>query len=330
MVAMNNRQQQLVARTLLIVSLAFLCPEAYAEGNPKLESSVAKAIDGDDYKTAYGMLNSALSNSFRFEQEGSVDDWLIQFAFTRVTNHVQSLSSKTIITNITTIEHLKFQEALWQASSNKWQEVKKDWYKVVLPGPYYFSVWLYARTLEMVYKARKGQQEHYASIEEFKAANEASVTETLDQYDVLKDFIQKWIDLERTQATNLKNVSRHLKTIKHLERIKATVVKNREQFLSYEALSPVLAETSRRLALAPKTWGGHHTTKVRSAVDYLSDHAKQEWPKQCDREVRLQFLNLLSELKELVGETKFKDLEVRAAILKSDSDNTIGGKSWWP
>lgn len=327
----NKSHSRLVALILLVTSLAFLCPMvARAEYNSKLETSVTKAIDGGDYKTAYGMLFLALSNSLRYEQEGSVEDWLIQLAFTQTTNHVQSLSSRTITTNITTIEHLEFQEALWQASTNTWQEIKKEWYKVLLPDRFTTDPWLYGRALEMVYEARKGQQEHYSNIEEFKAANEAFVSKMLDQYDVLKDFIQKWIDLERTQATSLKNVSRHLKTIKHLERVKTKVVQNREQFLSYEVLSPILAETSRRLALAKKTWVGHHKTKVRSAVDYLSDHAKQEWPKQCNREVRLQFLDLLKEFKNLAGEKEFGDLEVRAAIMKSDSDKTIGGKSWWP
>ena len=302
----------------IIIGEVLLPMIAISDVKPEIRTTVDEAVCRGDYETAFGVLGNQIQLVAKTEtNESGPDSEFVEYAISILNDRVAALGRNITKTTITDIP---------SRAEIVQEDTKRHYDKSRLEG---MTVTAWYRLVPLSTQTSKHHDELKKIVIEIPPFPQ--IQSVLKEYDSLKECLQVWIQIEKHQISSLINVEQHLATKKRLEDIKKRIVEDRTAYLSFVAFSPVLSETARRIHIATGSVIDIDKEKrSRDAVDFLSAHSSREWVKECNQEVRKQFLDLLSQLKEYVGDDRFRDLETRAAVLKSDSDKTVGGQSWWP
>ena len=178
----------------------------------------------------------------------------------------------------------------------------------------------------------------------FSIPDSKDIGEILNGYDDLKEPLEKWVHMEVTCISRRKNLVRHIRMKQRLDSLKTSIIEERTKYLSYTVVSPILADTARRVFDADLGSGrtrldwpveslaliGPDKIKTKSAVEFLAKQVKKGWIRECSEDVRRQFFGVLKRIKDISGEAEYRNYESLFSLIKPDSDASVGGKAWWP
>ena len=173
-----------------------------------------------------------------------------------------------------------------------------------------------------------------ASEQQFPLQNENVINPILDQYDILKQNMIFYLELlEKNYTINADEAEkdRYFALKKRMENLKQCIMDSRCNFVSYHAISPALAESSKLLYLATfKNLGFDDKQKIKDSVIFLCRSFHKEWLYTASEDVRIQFCDVVKEMKDVVGEAEWKEFETLTTLLDAaDNSKKRGASAWW-
>lgn len=157
----------------------------------------------------------------------------------------------------------------------------------------------------------------------------------ISQFDFLKKSvhtIEKIVDNELTKSDR-----EHLPTIvkyfKQIEKLKTEIKKKRTDFVSYDVISPYLADATRWLIVSKGKWYlliFEDKEAFKIAIKNLTQSCHQNLLMESNEDVRIQFFEVQKQLKSAVGKDEFEELKVLTTLMDSNDPNKKhGADAWW-
>jgi len=173
-----------------------------------------------------------------------------------------------------------------------------------------------------------------ASEQKFLLSDKNTINPILAQYDILKQNIIFYFGvLEKNYTINADEAEkeRYFALKKRMENLKQRIMDSRCNFVSYHAISPALAESSKLLYLATfKSLGFDDKQKIKDSVIFLCRSFHKEWLYTASEDVRIQFCDVVKEMKDVVGEAEWNEFETLTTLLDSaDNSKKRGASAWW-
>lgn len=120
---------------------------------------------------------------------------------------------------------------------------------------------------------------------------------------------------------------------KRIKELKANIKNKRTQFISYDVISPYLADVARWLVISKGKWYlmiFEDKEAFKKAVKNLSMACHQTLLMQSNDEVRFQFFEVQKVLKAQAGKEEFEELKVLTTLQDSnDPSKKRGADAWW-
>ena len=159
---------------------------------------------------------------------------------------------------------------------------------------------------------------------------EKKIKQVINQFDLLKKNLKLYQTMLRNYPLHgtqeEKNI--YLKQNEILENTCERTIRSYCLFISYEVISPCLAETSKSLYIA--TIGINDKEKIKEAVFFLCRAFHKEWLYAADEEVRLQFCDVVKEMKDIIGSEEWEELKMLTTLLDCrDNSKNRGTSVWW-
>lgn len=161
--------------------------------------------------------------------------------------------------------------------------------------------------------------------------------QTLARYELLRKYVQAL--LEQTEATlvNDRPGDANLEALRaDLLKLKRAVRINRTQFVSYDLVSPFLAETVRLRRIADDSFFqmlfNHKANagKRLDAVSMLALACHKNILMSCTEDVRMQFVDTISGLRRLSKPVEWEHFTMVTTLLDSfDPAKKRGADAWW-
>jgi len=277
----------------------------------QLKKEVLKLDSKKEYKLSYQLIGTWLSKNY------SLDN--MQYAIEHAEIHFELLHRNNTIFQKSTFvipEDLSAREygAIW------WKHEK--WWKS--------EYWVQYEVLKEIDEIKHGR----ASQQQFSLRNKNELNPILAQYDILKQNMIFYLGvLEKNYTINVDKAEkeRYFALKKRMENLKQRIMDSRCNFVSYHAISPALAESSKLLYLATfKSLGFDDKQKIKDSVIFLCRSFHKEWLYTASEDVRIQFCDVVKEMKDVVGEAEWNEFETLTTLLDSaDNSKKRGASAWW-
>ena len=187
-----------------------------------------------------------------------------------------------------------------------------------------------------LYHMHRTDKKNYdeAMVQKFSFEDKDKANATLQQYDILKKNLQIYINLLTTKypVTGNSNDKQAYLLLKHrCETLKKNIIAYRCNYVSYHVVSPRMAEVSKQLYLATFKWLGlDDKQKIKESVLYLARSCHYNWLYTSSEDVRIQFCEVVKEMKDNIGKAEWEEFKVLTSMLdSSDPSKKRGADAWW-
>jgi hypothetical protein len=109
------------------------------------------------------------------------------------------------------------------------------------------------------------------------------------------------------------------------------VIEARCNYVSYQVISPALAEISKEHYIATFKWLGFNDKQtIKNSVIKLAHSFHNEWLFASTEEVRQQYSEVIKTLKDDFGKAEWEELKVITTLVDSnDPSKPRGADAWW-
>ena len=178
----------------------------------------------------------------------------------------------------------------------------------------------------------------------FNVAVQANATLTLDKcrqmlarYDLLRKYVQELLEQTEASLVNDRPGDANLEALRvDLLKLKSEIRVNRTLFVSYDLVSPFLAETVRLRRIADDSFFqmlfNHKANagKRLDAVSMLALACHKNILMSCEEDVRMQFVDTISGLRRLSKPVEWEHFVMVTTLLDSfDPAKKRGADAWW-
>ena len=148
----------------------------------------------------------------------------------------------------------------------------------------------------------------------------------LSQYSIL---LKSQKDLRKHLNTYVKKDTRtELITLSNQQKkLQDYIEESKQNYLSYTVMSPYLANTDYHIYLSNDDWIGHDFEELKIAAESMAHGSYETTLKQVKEDVRKQWYETFSKLKETATEKELESLEVWQTILDTASNDKNIGKT---
>lgn len=152
--------------------------------------------------------------------------------------------------------------------------------------------------------------------------------ETIYKYNILKDSQTKLLnELNNLILNNQKNEL--ILLLNKQSNLKKEIKYSYKTYISYTEISPYLAYADYYIYLANDHWFGHDD-ELKKAAKSISHGAYKDIILQANEDVRDQFYEVYSKLKEVAGSKEWEDLKVLQTLSNTMSvKKKTGINLWW-
>ncbi len=159
------------------------------------------------------------------------------------------------------------------------------------------------------------------------------VKEKLVEYDVLKESqenLKKQLSIYLKHASK-KEFNNFIQILKQQNKLKKQIKNSRTNYVSYNVISPYLADVQRYIVLSNTTeLIGHDEDYLRNAARLMAKGAYKDILLQANEDTREEFYKVYSMLKETAGDKEWEDLKVLQTLMDSASKaKKTGANLWW-
>lgn len=292
----------------------------------QLKKEVLKLDSQKEYKLSYQIIGTWLSKNY------SLDN--MQYAIEHAEKHFELLHRNNTV----------FQKSTFAIPPPmSWKEIAReswDIYKEVIASIYLSQFGefkaLYIVTKEIWSRMNVRDKINFkkASEQQFPLQNKNVINPILDQYDILKQNMISYLELLKKNYTinaDEAEKERYFALKKRMENLKQRIMDSRCNFVSYHAISPALAESSKLLYLATfKSLVFDDKQKIKDSVILLCRSFHKEWLYTASEDVRIQFCDVVKEMKDVVGDAEWNEFETLTTLLDSaDNSKKRGASAWW-
>jgi len=151
---------------------------------------------------------------------------------------------------------------------------------------------------------------------------------TIYEYNILKDSQTKLLnELNNLILNNQKNEL--ILLLNKQSNLKKEIKYSYKTYISYTEISPYLAYADYYIYLADNHWFGHDN-ELKKSVKAISHGAYKDIILQANEDVRDQFYEVYSKLKEVAGSKEWEDLKVLQTLSNTMSvKKKTGIDLWW-
>lgn len=300
--------------------------EATPEARMLTIKSEVEGLDArGEYKIAYRLINDCLVRNYSLEN--------VRYAIEHAESHLSKLlsyntmSQKSVFVNPEDKTNKELKADLWKsydlgAAAQSLTLTPGSGVLIGLVGGWNSLSEADKKNLQLA------REQQFVLVE--KDASNAIIA----QYDTLRDSLQAYLDLLQKSypASGPDDVKQLYFSIRdRAEALKKKVKDTRCNYVSYQVISPTLAEISKEHYLATFKWlGFDDKQKIRDSVIHLAHSFHNEWIFASTEEVRLQYSEVIMSLKNDVGKAEWEELKAVTTLVDSnDPSKPRGADAWW-
>lgn len=154
------------------------------------------------------------------------------------------------------------------------------------------------------------------------------------QYDILRDSLKAYLDLlsKTYPVDSAEDVKHDYFAIRdRADSLRRKVIEARCNYVSYQVISPALAEISKEHYIATFKWLGFNDKQtIKNSVIKLAHSFHNEWLFASTEEVRQQYSEVIKTLKDDFGKAEWEELKVITTLVDSnDPSKPRGADAWW-
>lgn len=170
---------------------------------------------------------------------------------------------------------------------------------------------------------------------DFNLLSQEEVHSGIENYDNLKKSVQVLQALVNQQLRKSKkeDLPQIIDFSKRIKELKSNIKNKRTQFISYDVISPYLADVARWLVISQGKWYlmiFEDKEAFKMAVKNLSLACHQSLLMESTDEVRLQFFEVQKILKAQTSKEELEELKVLTSLQDStDPSKKRGADAWW-
>lgn len=287
-----------------------------------IKNEINSLDERGEYKIAYELINDCLVHHY------SLDN--LKYAIEHAEKHLSALQSHNVLTQ-------KSAFILPKGRSN-W-EIVKDYFKIqvasnvaeyLIPGGGIIGIGGYWKALSDADKAN-----YQCAVEQvFTLAEKEKANEIVAQYDILRISLKKYLDIltksyPAGEAYEIKQD--YFNTRDRGEALKKNLIDARCNYISYQIISPALAEVSKEYYLATFKWLEFDDKQIiKDSITLLTHSFHNEWLFASTEEVRMQYCEMVRTLKDGIGKAEWEELKTVTTLLDSnDPSKPRGADAWW-
>ena len=287
-----------------------------------IKSEVESLDSRGEYKIAYRLINDCLVHNYSLEN--------VRYAI----EHAKSHLSKLLPYN-TTSQKSVFLNPEDETNKKLLSDVLKNEgmarvAECLIPESGIIRLVLHWNSLSDADK----ENLQFATEQQFSLVDKDASNAIMAQYDTLRDSLQAYLDLllKSYPTGEPDDVKQHYFSIRdRAEVLKKQVKEARCNYVSYQVISPALAEIAKEHYLATFKWlGFDDKQKIRDSVIHLAHLFHHEWIFASTEEVRLQYSEVIRSLKNDVGKAEWEELKAVTTLVDSnDPSKPRGADAWW-
>ena len=287
-----------------------------------IKSEVESLDERGEYKIAYRLINDCLAHNYSLES--------MQYAIEHADNHLSRLLSHNTTTQKSVFITPKG-KSTWDIIVDRYNITEG---KIIAEYIPYIGRGILIGNILNTLKEEDKLNYQSAVVQEFVLVDKEQSNEIIAQYDTLHDSLQEYLDLllKSYSVNDIEDVKQHYFTIRdRAESLKKKVKDSRCNYVSYQVISPALAEISKEHYIATFKWLGLDDKQIiKDAVIHLAHSFHNEWIFESTEEVRLQFIEVVKSLKNDVGKAEWEELKTVTTLVDSnDPSKPRGADAWW-
>lgn len=273
-----------------------------------------ESLDGrGEYKIAYELINSRLERHYSLKN--------MEYAIEHAENHL----SKLLPYNTNS------KKSVFHEPSDKMGKivVATDGVGSVLLSPI-GSVVIRIVILNEADKAnyQEAVKQKFVLVEKEKAKR------IIAQYEILRGSLKIYLDtLSKKYPVDDADSEKqfYFKLRDRAEALKKRLIDARCNYISYQVISPTLAEVSKELYLATSKWLElDDKQKIKDSIIQMTHSFHYEWLFTSAEEVREQYCEVIKAMKDNIGKAEWEQYKVITTMLDSeDPSKPRGAEAWW-
>ena len=176
---------------------------------------------------------------------------------------------------------------------------------------------------------------YQAAIEQtFVLVEKEKANDIISQYDLLRNSMKIYLDilsksypLDASEETK----NEYISTRKRAETLKEKIIDAHCNYISYQVISPALAEVSKEFYIATEKWlGFDDKQKIMESITLLTHSFHNDWLFSASEDVRKQYCEVVKSLKSEIGKAEWEEYKVITTMLDSnDPSKPRGANAWW-
>ncbi|MCQ2353341.1 MAG: hypothetical protein MJ033_07685 [Victivallaceae bacterium] len=289
----------------------------------KIQEEVNYLDERHEYSLAYHLINKHIQENY------SVNN--IQFALEHVKKHLKVLSAQNT--------RQSKSDFVTPEDPTTWEIIKFQSVNIIIPviapgpvGLVYkaivdYATWDKLRTADKI-NYKKAMEQVFPVVEG------STALEVMEQYNIIKESLKVYLAmLEKTypMGATESEKQKYFSAYKKVNFLKEQAITQRCIYVSYNIISPALAEASKGLYIATFKWLGlDDKKKIENATIQMCHSFHKEWLKTSKEDVRFQCQAVIRDIKDRLGSAEWEELKEIATVADSnDPSKQWGASAWW-
>lgn len=295
-------------------------PETYMN---KIKKEVDSLEPRGEYTIAYELINQSIAKYYSLPN--------MQYALDHAEKHLSKLQAENINSSMSVFVTPRGMSKMEISMSLLKSFGKSALAEFFCPGA--GTVVSLNEGWEMLSEADKAN--YQAATEQiFVLADKEKADDVLSQYDLLRNSIKLYLEvlsksypLDATEETK----NEYILTRKRANALKEKIIDARCNYISYQVISPTLAEVSKEFYIATEKWlAFDDKQKIMESITLLTHSFHNDWLFSASEDVRKQYCEVIKSLKNEIGKAEWEEYKVITTMLDSnDPSKPRGANAWW-